>query len=84
MDLNEIWAFEVDLEYSGGVVLDVETRIEVQELADPNLESNSVKDVSSFLLEEFEQLRNQLNLSARKSDELDQKGEEDPKVGQYK
>lgn len=84
MDMNEIWAFEVDLEYSGGVILDIETRIEVKdmdlqkELVDPNSESNSL------LLEEFEQLGNQLNLSDGKSDELDQKGEGDAKVGQYK
>ncbi|KAK4793898.1 hypothetical protein SAY86_011892, partial [Trapa natans] len=90
MDLSETWVFEVDIEYSGGVILDVETRIEVheldiqKELAGRNSESSSVKDVSSFLMEEFEQLGDQLNLAAGKSDELDQKSEEDPKTDEIK
>ncbi|PKI63303.1 hypothetical protein CRG98_016294 [Punica granatum] len=83
LDMTEIWAFEIDLEYSGGVVMDIETRIEVQELdlqkelVDPNSES-------SVLLEEFEQLGNQLNISNEKSDQVDQKDEGDSRVDEPK
>lgn len=80
MDMHEVWAFEVDFEYSGGVVLDVETRLEVREL-DANSESSSVGDVSSDLLEGFEYYGKQLNISEGNIDEQVQKGEEDPKLG---
>ncbi|KAF5747280.1 hypothetical protein HS088_TW06G01461 [Tripterygium wilfordii] len=67
-DMNEVWALEVDIEYSGGAIFDVETRVEVRELdlqkgvADSNSESSSI-NVSPDLLEGFEQLGKQLNLS---------------------
>ncbi|XP_031247287.1 testis-expressed protein 2-like [Pistacia vera] len=79
MDMHEVWAFEVDFEYSGGVVLDVETRLEVREL-DANSESSSVRDVSSDLLEGFEYYGKQLNISEVNIDEQVQKGKEDPKL----
>ncbi|URE48059.1 HhH-GPD superfamily base excision DNA repair protein [Musa troglodytarum] len=31
MDLNEVWFMEVDIEYSGGIILNIETRLEVRE-----------------------------------------------------
>ncbi|XVF75006.1 hypothetical protein PTKIN_Ptkin13bG0154600 [Pterospermum kingtungense] len=67
-DMNEVWAFEVDAEYSGGIVLDVETRLEVRDqdfqkgIVDTNSESNSVENVSSDLLEGFEHFGKHLNL----------------------
>ncbi|KAG7944193.1 hypothetical protein I3843_15G087600 [Carya illinoinensis] len=67
MDMNEVWAFEVDIEYSGGVVLDIETRLEVRELdfqkgiVDSDPGSSSVGEISSDLLEGFEYFRRQLN-----------------------
>jgi hypothetical protein len=68
-DMNEVWAFDVDIEYSGGAVLDVETRLEVCELnaqkgiVGENLDSSSVGGVSSDLLEGFEYFGKQLNVS---------------------
>ncbi|XP_044466411.1 testis-expressed protein 2-like [Mangifera indica] len=79
MDMHEAWAFEVDFEYSGGVVLDVETRLEVCEL-DANSESSSVGDVSSDLLEGFEYYGKQLNISEGNIGEQVQKSEEDAKL----
>ena len=54
-ELNEVWALEVDFEYSGGFALDIETRIEVHELdlqknaVDSKSDSSDVGEVSSFL-----------------------------------
>ncbi|KAF3438428.1 hypothetical protein FNV43_RR21190 [Rhamnella rubrinervis] len=85
MDMNEVWALEVDIEYSGGAVLGIETRLEVRELdpeksiADSNPEANSVGDVSSDILEGFEYFGKQLNLDEETSDALEQKGEANPK-----
>ncbi|EOY25589.1 Integral membrane protein conserved region (DUF2404), putative [Theobroma cacao] len=76
-DMNEVWAFEVDAEYSGGALLDVETRLEVQDQAfqkgivDANSESNSVENMSSDLLEGFEHFGKHLNLP--EEDEVDPK-----------
>ncbi|KAF8014755.1 hypothetical protein BT93_H0529 [Corymbia citriodora subsp. variegata] len=78
-DMSEIWAFEVDIEYSGGVILDIETRIEVHELDLQNDMSNS-EEVSPDLLEDFERLGKQLNLSEGANDAPEGKGESDPKV----
>lgn len=82
-DMSETWAFEVDVEYSGGVILDIETRLEVHELDLQNDISNS-EEVSPDLLEDFEHLRKQLNLSEGGNDASEEKGESDPKLGQYK
>ncbi|RZC75188.1 hypothetical protein C5167_050667 [Papaver somniferum] len=62
MDMNEVWAIELDLEYSGGLVLDVETRLEVREpgfekgIINKGLESDSVGRATSDLLEGFQSL----------------------------
>ncbi|KAL0535484.1 hypothetical protein IC582_029815 [Cucumis melo] len=54
-ELNEVWALEVDFEYSGGFALDIETRIEVHELdlqknaENSKSDSSDVGEVSSFL-----------------------------------
>ena len=81
--MNEVWAFEVDIEYSGGAVLGIETRLEVRELDPENgmVDSNSVGDVSSDLLEGFEYFGKQLNLDEGTVDPLEQKEEVDPKLG---
>ncbi|XP_076955151.1 uncharacterized protein LOC143629888 [Bidens hawaiensis] len=44
-DLKEVVAMEIDIEYYGGVVLDIGTRIEMQELE--NSDSKSVDDVTT-------------------------------------
>ncbi|GMI91997.1 hypothetical protein like AT1G17820 [Hibiscus trionum] len=69
-NMNEVWAFEVDAEYSGGILLDVETRLEVsdQDFQKGLVDSNSAENVSSDLLEGFEQFGKHLNL--REEDEV--------------
>ncbi|KAJ1403981.1 Synaptotagmin-like mitochondrial-lipid-binding domain [Sesbania bispinosa] len=74
MEMSEVWAVEVDIEYSGGAVLEIETRLEVRELElhaatdYTNTEPNDVGAVPSDLLEGFEFLGNQLNLAEREND----------------
>lgn len=86
-DMNETWAFEVDFEYAGGVVLHVETRLEGRELDaqkgidDANSESSVVEDASVVNLEDFENLRKQLNISEGTTDGQDEKNEVDHKLG---
>ncbi|MCL7034325.1 hypothetical protein MKW94_009687 [Papaver nudicaule] len=80
MDMNEVWAIEMDFEYSGGVVLDVETRLEVREpgfekgIINNGLESESVGRATSDILEGFESL-----VSGEIVDEKDKKEEGDSK-----
>ncbi|XAR53144.1 hypothetical protein NMG60_11021566 [Bertholletia excelsa] len=84
-DMNEVWALEIDIQYSGGAVLDIETRIEVHELelqegkVDANLESSSVGVVTSDLLEGFEDFERKLELSEGNVDAMEQKEQEDSK-----
>ncbi|KAL8233510.1 hypothetical protein R6Q59_019610 [Mikania micrantha] len=73
-DLKEVVAMEIDIEYHGGAVLDIETRLEVQELENPN--SKSVVDLTTGLLEDFENNGEQLKLHEHTNQEMDQKGEE--------
>ncbi|KAK2655556.1 hypothetical protein Ddye_008608 [Dipteronia dyeriana] len=86
VDMNEVWAFDIEIEYSGGAVLDVETRLEVCELnaqkdiVGENLDSSSVGDVSSDLLEGFEYFGKQLNVSKGTIGGQDQKGDGDLKL----
>ncbi|MBA0778633.1 hypothetical protein Gotri_006480, partial [Gossypium trilobum] len=76
-DMNEVSAFEVDMEYSGGALLGVETRLEVRDqdfqkgIVDTTSESSSVEDMSSDLLEGFEHFGKHLNLP--KEDMVDPK-----------
>ncbi|CAN4100568.1 unnamed protein product [Withania somnifera] len=63
-DMNEFWAFEIDLQYSGGAILDVETRVAVQDLDlpegdEPEIESSAIHDVKYDLLEGVEQFGKQ-------------------------
>ncbi|KAG1361235.1 testis-expressed protein 2 [Cocos nucifera] len=69
MDLNEVWAMEVDIEYSGGVLLDIETRLEVcepelqKDIINTTLGPSSSGDMNSELLEGIEHYRDQLKFS---------------------
>ncbi|KAF9587193.1 hypothetical protein IFM89_039582 [Coptis chinensis] len=82
-DMNEVWAMEVDIEYSGGAVVDIETRLEVREAefekVHTSLDSGSVNDVTSDLLEGFEHFGNQLKLPGEKVDETEKRDEGDVK-----
>lgn len=81
MDLTEVWAVEFDIEYLGGLLLDIETRIEVcepelqEEFINASSEPNYNEETSS-LLEGIEYYSNQLNSSACLSDQLDERDEE--------
>jgi hypothetical protein len=69
LDLNELWAFEVDFEYSGGILLHIETRLEVQEpelqkdIMKTDLGAESEGNVNSDLLDSIEQYGNQFRSS---------------------
>ncbi|CAK7338642.1 unnamed protein product [Dovyalis caffra] len=88
--VNEVWAWEVDIEYCGGLVLDIETRLEVRDLdmlkgvVDTDSGSSSGTDVSSDLLEGFEHLGKQLNLSEATVDSQEWKDEGNPKPDKLK
>ncbi|KAF8769053.1 hypothetical protein HU200_006976 [Digitaria exilis] len=82
-DLNELWAFEVDFEYSSGILLDIETRLEIRE---PELEKDiittSLKDdsngaVSSDVLDSIEQYSSQFRSSEASDSALKDNGDTD-------
>ncbi|KAG8660137.1 hypothetical protein MANES_02G118200v8 [Manihot esculenta] len=83
-DMNEVWAWEVDFEYRAGLVLDIETRLEVKNLqkdmVNTNSESSSVGDVSTDLLEGFEYFGKQLNLSEGTADAQEWENERNHKL----
>ena len=68
-DMSDLWALEMDVEYSGGVALDIEARLEMRELdfyngvVNSNSESSSVAEVTSDLIEDFKHLEEELRLS---------------------
>ncbi|MCD7450081.1 hypothetical protein HAX54_003499 [Datura stramonium] len=77
-DMNELWAFEIDVQYSGGAILDLETRLEVQDLDlhegdEASLDSSVVDDVNSDLLEGFENFSEQFKQSSENKDKMDQR-----------
>ncbi|RRT76954.1 hypothetical protein B296_00007441, partial [Ensete ventricosum] len=83
MDLNEVWSMEVDIEYSGGIILDIETRLEVREpelqkdIIKTSLESNSAGEVNSDFLEGIEHYGNQLKSSSNSAVGMDNRNEVD-------
>ncbi|XP_022896929.1 testis-expressed protein 2-like [Olea europaea var. sylvestris] len=80
-DTNELWALEVDLEYSGGMVLETETRLEIRELEfegeQTSSNSSTVGDVTSDLLEGIEHFGKQLKLSEEITDGVEEKDKGD-------
>ena len=89
MDMNDVWAIEMDIEYSGGVVLNIETRLEVRELdsqndlLDHNIETSSLGEETADLLEDFKHLQEDLKLSVGNNDASEQKDSEDSKFGDF-
>uniref|UniRef100_A0A0E0K772 SMP-LTD domain-containing protein n=1 Tax=Oryza punctata TaxID=4537 RepID=A0A0E0K772_ORYPU len=83
LDLNELWAFEVDFEYSSGILLHIETRLEVQEpelqkdIMKSNFGTDSNGEVESDLLESIEQYGNQFRDSQNSVSSVEEKGESD-------
>uniref|UniRef100_A0A803N771 SMP-LTD domain-containing protein n=1 Tax=Chenopodium quinoa TaxID=63459 RepID=A0A803N771_CHEQI len=86
-DMNDVWAMEMDIEYSGGVVLYIEARLEVPELdshsglADHNTESSSVGQATTDLLDDLKPLQEEedLKLYDGNNDSSEQKDAEDRK-----
>lgn len=79
-DMNEYWAFEIDLQYSGDAILDVKTRVAVQDLDlpegdEPETESTAIHDVKYDLLEGVEQFGKQKH-SEVNADKMDQTKED--------
>jgi hypothetical protein len=74
-DMNEGVALEIDVEYSGGALLDITTRIEVCELKlhEEDNSSSVGDDVTSDLLEDFEIFQKELKLSEATVSEAEQK-----------
>ncbi|KAK9697072.1 hypothetical protein RND81_08G012800 [Saponaria officinalis] len=86
-DMNDLWALEMDIEYSGGVILYIEARLEVGELdshngmIDENIESTSSGDVPTNLLEDFKE---ELNLSAGATDTSHQLHTDDNRFDKFR
>ncbi|KAL0318721.1 UNVERIFIED_CONTAM: hypothetical protein Sangu_2028300 [Sesamum angustifolium] len=77
-DMNEMWALEIDFEYLGGAVLDIETRLEIRELEseeETRFDTNTAGEVTSDLLDGFEYLGKQLKLPEDTIQEMKQKDE---------
>lgn len=70
MEMSEVCALEVDIEYSGSAILEIETRLEVGELEKEgsNPESNNVVSVPSDIIQDFENLDKQLGLAEGMND----------------
>lgn len=81
LDLNELWAFEVDFAYTGGILLHIETRLEVEEpelqkdLMKTNFGTDSNGEVDSELLESIEQYGNQFRGSQNSVSSVEEKEE---------
>ncbi|ESQ27867.1 hypothetical protein EUTSA_v10018153mg [Eutrema salsugineum] len=66
LQMNGVWAFELDIEYSGGAGLEVETRVDAREedlqkgIAEGKLQPNSAGDVPPDLLEGLADFEKQL------------------------
>ncbi|XP_073147324.1 uncharacterized protein [Henckelia pumila] len=85
-NMNEMWTLEIDVDYLGGTILNFETRLEVRELElegeKMQLESNSVGDVTSGILADFESIGEQLKHSEEVMDEIKQKNLAKPGPGE--
>ncbi|KAL9224348.1 hypothetical protein vseg_000391 [Gypsophila vaccaria] len=89
-DMNDLWALEMDIEYSGGFVLYIEARLEAGELdshsgtIDENIEATSTGEVESNLLEDFKHLQEELNLSAGANDTSHQLHTDDHRLDKFR
>ncbi|KAL3629003.1 hypothetical protein CASFOL_028049 [Castilleja foliolosa] len=48
-NVNELWSLEIDVEYLGAIVMELSTRLEIQELEDETENSKSTGQASSML-----------------------------------
>ncbi|WJX66817.1 hypothetical protein P8452_51330 [Trifolium repens] len=70
MEMSEVCALEVDIEYSGSAILQIETRLEVRELEkeSSNPDSNNVGSVPSDMLQDLEDFDKQFGLAEGTND----------------
>ncbi|URE19262.1 Putative integral membrane protein conserved region (DUF2404) [Musa troglodytarum] len=86
VDLNQVLSMEIDIEYSGGIILDIETRLKVRELElqkdliKTSLESNSTDELNSDFLEGIEHYGNQLKSSSNSATGMGNRNEVDKAV----
>ncbi|URE19257.1 Putative integral membrane protein conserved region (DUF2404) [Musa troglodytarum] len=87
VDLNQVLSMEIDIEYSGGIILDIETRLKVRELElqkdliKTSLESNSTDELNSDFLEGIEHYGNQLKSSSNSATGMGNRNEVDKADG---
>jgi hypothetical protein len=83
MEMSEVCALEVDIEYSGSAILQIETRLEVRELekesSNPN--SNNVGSVPSDMLQDLEDFDKQFGLAEGTNDLQEHKEDGDWNTG---
>ncbi|VVA91706.1 unnamed protein product [Arabis nemorensis] len=66
MEMSGVWAFELDIEYSGEAVIDVETRVDIREvdlqkgITETTLQPSSAGEVPSNLVEGVKDFEKQL------------------------
>lgn len=77
MEMNGVWAFELDVEYTGGAGLEVQTRVDAREedlqIAEGKLQPNSSGDVPPEFLEGLADFEKQLSVPGGTGDGQDVK-----------
>ncbi|CAA7403401.1 unnamed protein product [Spirodela intermedia] len=87
VDEDQVWAFEANIEYTGGIALEIETRLEVREpdfqkgLLDSNMERNTAAEVTSALLGGLECHSEMLYLASDSTEKMENKTEKDKPDG---
>lgn len=87
MEMNGVWEFELDIEYSGGAGLEVETRVDAREedlqkgIAEGKLQPNSAGDVPPDILEGLANFEKQLGVPGGTVDAQDVKNDGSFKAG---
>ncbi|RID56060.1 hypothetical protein BRARA_G03285 [Brassica rapa] len=80
MEMNGVWAFELDVEYTGGAGLEVQTRVDAREedlqIAEGKLQPNSSGDVPPEFLEGLADFEKQLSVPGGTGDGQDVKVDE--------
>ncbi|CAN7087808.1 unnamed protein product [Brassica oleracea var. botrytis] len=80
MEMNGVWALELDVEYTGGAGLEVQTRVDAGEedlqIAEGKLQPNSSGDVPPEFLEGLADFEKQLNVPGGTGDGQDVKADE--------
>ncbi|KAF2609126.1 hypothetical protein F2Q68_00046355 [Brassica cretica] len=80
MEMNGVWAFELDVEYTGGAGLEVQTRVDAREedlqIAEGKLQPNSSGDVPPEFLEGLADFEKQLSVPGGTGDGQDVKADE--------